>query len=567
MIALTLGLVLLAAPDFKALAGEFDIARQASNWRKVNEVVDTIKDLRDARVTPWLLNEFRLAGEEKLKRALFAALANRRGNHRKGFVMEHLGSGDPYVRAIAVEALGEIDIGRATKRAAELLEVDDDRRVRRSAALVLLKVKSDEALREYIRAAAKVPVHEQGPLIGMLATVETDRLVRIKDMAGPGIPAEQLIALIVVARRGDAQFADVLREATKSKTRQVALIAAAGLAKLAGDDKAHSLNRLLRAKSLDEKWDLYDLMARAGLREQVFVTALTKAVRSGDKRIRAKAAEALGAVGGDRAVSVLAPLLRQKTPWQLPVGAARGLGLTRSREAIEPLIDALAFTKARLNHEVVKALESLTGQPFGRQDEVWRRWWSSRQKSFNVPAVEPALWVEETDAENEYAFYGIQLVSERVAFVCDISGSMAGTSIQTMQRELHNVVKRFPPHGKFNFVFFNEKVHAWKKKLVTASDSSKKSAFKQIDALKAVGATNLWDALEMALKDKTVDTIVMLSDGAPTAGKLKNLKKIAQTFVKINRERMVTLHVVAIGQSSPFLSYMAKLSGGNYVEK
>ncbi|MDH3591182.1 MAG: VWA domain-containing protein, partial [Planctomycetota bacterium] len=238
---------------------------------------------------------------------------------------------------------------------------------------------------------------------------------------------------------------------------------------------------------------------------------------------------------------------------------------SRAREAIEPLIEALAKTKGRLQNEIANALESLTGESFGRTPATWRKWWFERGVSFKVPEVAPTFWPEQ--GETQYAFYGIRLVSDRAAFVCDVSGSMKGTSIQTLQRELAAVVKRFPPQGKFNFIFFNDKVHPWAKKLVSANAKEKKKALAMIEKMGASGATNLWDALKRAMNDKDVDTIVLLSDGAPTAGKIQNSKKIAQTFFKLNRDRMVLLHVVAIGQVAPYLESMAKLSGGSYVER
>ena len=93
------------------------------------------------------------------------------------------------------------------------------------------------------------------------------------------------------------------------------------------------------------------------------------------------------------------------------------------------------------------------------------------------------------------------------------------------------------------------------------------SLLMMIQGLSADGATNIWDALRAGLADKNVDTVVLLTDGMPTAGKVRNINEIRKRFLKENRARMVLLHVVSIGQSSPQLREMARLSGGNYVER
>ena len=132
-------------------------------------------------------------------------------------------------------------------------------------------------------------------------------------------------------------------------------------------------------------------------------------------------------------------------------------------------------------------------------------------------------------------------------------------------------MKRFPPDGKFNLVFFNQQVIVpLSKRLVSASARNRKKALAMIERLDANGATNIWDALQIAVGDRNVDTVVLLTDGMPTAAqdpRMRNINAIASRFLDENRERMVLLHVVSIGQSSPQLRAMARLSGGTYTEK
>ena len=59
-------------------------------------------------------------------------------------------------------------------------------------------------------------------------------------------------------------------------------------------------------------------------------------------------------------------------------------------------------------------------------------------------------------------------------------------------------------------------VSPWKKVLQSATEKSKKDAVKFIEELKAEGVTHTDDALDAAFTDFAVDTIYLITDGAPT---------------------------------------------------
>ncbi|MFQ5844277.1 MAG: hypothetical protein ACE5JG_04735, partial [Planctomycetota bacterium] len=87
--------------------------------------------------------------------------------------------------------------------------------------------------------------------------------------------------------------------------------------------------------------------------------------------------------------------------------------------------------------------------------------------------------------------------------------------------------------------------------------------------LPAAGATDIWKALQEAMKGEGVDTIVLLSDGAPTAGPdgYRDPRAIRRAIRKQNRSRMIVFHVIAIGHRAPHFAAMARHSGGTYVER
>ena len=556
---MTLLVVLVLLAPFDDLKKAYDEAVAASKWETVRGLALEISKVKDERSARFLYQEFKLASKEEHRRALVRALALMKWRGGRDFVNRHLGSEDPYFRATSLEALERLDKKAAFARAAALLQIDDDKRVRLSAAEVLARLATAEAAQALVAGAAELPPHEQEWILPLIKGLPAPLLASVEAQLRHADPEVRLVAALVLAARRPAALAN----ARKDKDRRVALVALA-----AGDKKSSPLRALLkRAKGFDQRWELYDLIARARLSGPVLVEALTKAARGGEKHLRAKAAEALGRAGRGGAVATLVPLLKTTRPWQVPIGAARGLAATRDRGAIEPLVDALEKAKGRLSFEIAAALESLTGQPFGRSAAVWERWWRERGTGFQIPETPKPRWTKETAAADRYAFYGIELYSQAAAFVCDISGSMKDDRIKTLKRELNVVVRRFSSHGRFNLVFFNEKVHPWSRRLVHAKKKTKEKALEFIGALEAAGATNIWDALQAALADKDVDTIVLLTDGAPTAGKVRTTAEIKKRFLKQNRKRMILLHVVSIGQQSPDLRDMARLSGGTYVER
>lgn len=286
----------------------------------------------------------------------------------------------------------------------------------------------------------------------------------------------------------------------------------------------------------------------------------------GQQALRPRAAETFGHLAGKEAVTTLAPLFEKGTPWQLSVGAARGLALTRSPEAVDALIAGLQGVRGRLAHEIAAALESLTGQAFGPNPDIWSDWWRQHGGGFEVAAQAPR-WEEPRAFRDRYAFYGIEIRSEAVVFVLDISGSMSGDRIATLKQELAAAIRAMPETARFNLIPFHDKAYPWSKKLVHVKGRGRKAGLDFVEKLKVGGSTNLWDGLEAAIADPQVDTVVILSDGEPSAGEVQEMGEIRRRFVEQNRERMILLHAVAIGMSSPELKAMALLSEGTYKQR
>ncbi|HEX9996264.1 MAG TPA: VIT domain-containing protein [Abditibacterium sp.] len=125
-----------------------------------------------------------------------------------------------------------------------------------------------------------------------------------------------------------------------------------------------------------------------------------------------------------------------------------------------------------------------------------------------LAAPDPAIAAKEIDAKD-------------VVFVFDTSGSMEGVKIEQARRALKTLLGSLGPRDRFNVVTFASGVRNFRDGLVSASQSNIDAARSFADEIKAIGGTNISDALASALK-MTANTkapqIVFMTDGQPTVG-------------------------------------------------
>jgi Ca-activated chloride channel family protein len=110
-----------------------------------------------------------------------------------------------------------------------------------------------------------------------------------------------------------------------------------------------------------------------------------------------------------------------------------------------------------------------------------------------------------------------------ITFVLDVSGSMAGKKLEQAKRALRFCVANLNAGDRFEIVRFSTEAEALFGTLEPAGAASRKKAEKFIDNLKAIGGTNIEEALRLALAAKKKDgrprTVLFITDGRPTIGK------------------------------------------------
>jgi len=86
---------------------------------------------------------------------------------------------------------------------------------------------------------------------------------------------------------------------------------------------------------------------------------------------------------------------------------------------------------------------------------------------------------------------------------------------------------------------------------------------------KDTGTGNFWDALQLALGDPKLDSVVVLTDGAPTGGHRWNLSLMTRLFEEENRLRRVVLDALLVGANERLRkdwTAMCATSGGRVIE-
>ncbi len=241
----------------------------------------------------------------------------------------------------------------------------------------------------------------------------------------------------------------------------------------------------------------------------------------------------------------------------------------KSKNAIPVLIDRLekvGFSPSTESYQLRDALVALTANDFeGIED--WRQWWEVNQAS-----IDPKNLDKDSGGTTGVArklpggyrlpeFFGVEILSNRVMFVVDTSGSMQlwdkdknggdggdwrkRRRMVRVQEQLKKVISDLPDTAFFNIIAFSDSVKRFQNQTVPANKSWKKKGLAFVEGMQPNGATFTDDALVAAFEEHELDTIVLLSDGAPSRQGQKSrdlMAKILEQVHKANLLAKATLH-------------------------
>ncbi len=143
------------------------------------------------------------------------------------------------------------------------------------------------------------------------------------------------------------------------------------------------------------------------------------------------------------------------------------------------------------------------------------------------------------------------------------------------KEELVRVIRDLPDDKSFNIIAYSSDVKPWQGNLVPADAARKRQAIDFVEGLKADGITVTDLALEYAFEDPIVDTIYLITDGAPThqgsvgpglpSDAPRLIKEILARVKVLNFRRGVRIFTLGFpGAEEEFLRTLSQEHNGKY---
>lgn len=134
-----------------------------------------------------------------------------------------------------------------------------------------------------------------------------------------------------------------------------------------------------------------------------------------------------------------------------------------------------------------------------------------------------------------------------ITLILDVSGSMAGDKMQQAKNALKFCVENLNPGDCFEIIAFSTEARALFGQRVEYNEKTKKEALDFIDGLKAIGGTNMDEAFQLCMKEKTQhdrpSMIIFITDGKPTIGETDE----TQLLNKIDKMNMADQRIFTFG--------------------
>ena len=306
------------------------------------------------------------------------------------------------------------------------------------------------------------------------------------------------------------------------------------------------------------------------------------ALGDADPRVRLAALELTLAQGGPERVPALIAALTDAS-WSVRLAAAGHAARLRDRRVLAPLVLALNDARVRVAEAAGRALVGLTGIPFDPEAKVWRAWLEGDGKTFD-PAQAPEVTLPPPpplppgSRTVETRFLGVPLRSRHMAFVLDGSGSMAARLPDGRTRWAEVVEQLEKALGALagahvNVAVFDETVEAAFPRALPLDAGRRETLLRFVRARGPRGKTALYDGIAWGLADPEVDTLIVLSDGAPSAGAFFTKTDLLAEVRRANRFRRARIDVVAVGADQvarrwrDALQQIAEESGGTVVTR
>ena len=257
--------------------------------------------------------------------------------------------------------------------------------------------------------------------------------------------------------------------------------------------------------------------------------------------------------------------------WQVRLAALKALEGTR--DAAGPVVAMLGTPDLRFQLAACEALAGITRTRLPKDAGVWKDWWDVNEVDYRAGVYRP-LRRKKRAGPGRTTYFGVPVVSSSVCFVIDRSKSMRNNGrFKAATDELKRLLDRLPDGSRFNILFFGEYVSRFGQKMRVLDKKSRREVARFIELRKADHGTDLYRALEEALKyvgsprtgnlwPEGPDTIIVLSDGEATVGRLVNDELVARVIARRARYLRPVIHTVTLSSDSSAMRRLSELTGG-----
>lgn len=239
------------------------------------------------------------------------------------------------------------------------------------------------------------------------------------------------------------------------------------------------------------------------------------------------------------------------------------------------------FKDKNLGSLAIDSMQRLTGQTFGNDPSAWRKWLGANKdfKPVNTDIAEYWDTKRKLQAENKAKnedndsaeFYGVQIKGRNILFVLDKSGSMSaqseyGNRLDHLKKEFFEMLDTIGYDVKLGVLWFAGNDTYPRDGIEKVTESYKERLKKHMKRVKPLGGTPIGEAMEYAfekiIEKREIDSIYLLSDGAPN-GSPEQIQKLIKS---LNASHFIKIHTISIGEESEFLKNVATDNYGSYTE-
>jgi hypothetical protein len=236
----------------------------------------------------------------------------------------------------------------------------------------------------------------------------------------------------------------------------------------------------------------------------------------------------------------------------------------------------------------IPVLRQLTGVDLtSDRATAWDSWWKSRREQWiqedgksGTAEGKPA----EDDGETRVVeYHGLPIDSQRIVFVSDVSGGMSRTldgefdgsgprRLEVARQELLRVLGELPAESWVQVIYFASlriPLLPAPQLLARCHKVLKKRILDQgVPQGRGEARGNLYGPLRAALLEPGIDTVILLTEGAATEGRIHDGDRLCWHVQRWNRWSRVRVHVLSVGRLSSgnraFLEKLARENGGEF---